>query len=247
MIVTGGAGAAGAAAVRLFTLEGASVAIFDIDVDRGHALAEELRSNGSEASFHQVDVADERSVASGVAEVEREFGGIEILFNHAGSIYTGRLHEMSLEDWDRVNAINVTSMFLTCRAVLPKMIEQQEGTILNTSSISGLTANPYGIAYCTGKGAILQFTRGVAVEYRGYGIRCNAICPGFMASPHSDRERSALDALGEPVSDADIAKMQGRICQPEEFARAALSLVSSDSTFVNGAHLVVDNGWMALS
>ncbi|MBS1862320.1 MAG: SDR family oxidoreductase [Actinobacteria bacterium] len=247
VVITGGGGGAGAATARLFAAEGARLSILDLQQAEGEALTAELRADGVEAAFHHVDVSDEAAVVAAIAATEDELGGIDVLFNHAGTFMVKRLVEMTREEWDRLMAINVTSMFLTCRATLPGMVERGGGVILNTSSVSGLTANALEIAYCATKGAILQLTKGVAIEYREHGIRCNAICPGFIRTPHGDRERAALEAQGEEVSDDVIATVQGRICEPEDIAAAALSLVSDDTRFVNGSYLLVDNGWMALT
>ncbi|MCW2976961.1 MAG: putative short-chain dehydrogenase/reductase [Actinomycetia bacterium] len=245
VILTGGAGGAGAAAARLFAAEGARLCIFDVDVEAGRALVDELVSVGHEARFHHVDVSDGIQVGEAVAHALQWLGGVDVLFNHAGTVIVRRLIDTSEEEWDRLMDVNVKSMFLTCRAVLPKMMQQGRGVILNTSSISGLTASPLESVYCTSKGAILQLTRAIAVEYRGYGIRCNAICPGFIRTPHGLREMDELTHAGEPVGEAEIRAAQGRLCEPEEVARAALSLVSADMAFVSGAHLVVDNAWQA--
>jgi NAD(P)-dependent dehydrogenase (short-subunit alcohol dehydrogenase family) len=243
VIVNGGAGGAGAAATKLFAAEGARVAVLDIQREAGEALAADLPNVG----FHHADASDAAQVDEAVAAAEEVLGGVDVLFNHAGTFLVKRLIDTTETEWDRLMAINVKSMFLTCRAVLPAMIEQGGGVILNTSSVSGLTANPLESAYCTTKGAVLQLTRAIAVEYREHGIRCNAICPGFIRTPHGLREIEELGRHGETVSDDDIAAAQGRFCEPEDVAAAALALVSDDTRFVNGAFLLVDNGWMALT
>jgi NAD(P)-dependent dehydrogenase (short-subunit alcohol dehydrogenase family) len=243
VVVNGGAGGAGAAATRLFAAEGADVAILDIDREAGEALAAELPHVG----FHRADASDAAQVEAGIAGASEQLGGIDVLFNHAGTFIVKRLIDTTEAEWDRLMAINVKSMFLTSRAVLPAMIEQRHGVILNTSSVSGLTANPFESAYCTTKGAVLQLTRAIAVEYREHGIRCNAICPGFIRTPHGLREIEELGRQGATVTDDDIAAAQGRFCEPEDIAAAALALVSDDTRFVNGAFLLVDNGWMALT
>lgn len=246
-IITGGAKGVGAAAARLFTNEGAHVAIFDVDKVAGELLVEELREQGAAAHFYAVDVSDAVGVETAVASAIAALGGVDILFNHAGTFIVRRLIDMSEEEWDRLMSINVKSMFLMSRYVLPTMIDQRSGVILNTSSISGFTASPLESAYCATKGAILQLTKAIALEYREYGIRCNAICPGFIHTDHGDRERIELSHYGQDLSDEAIAAQQGRISEPEDIAAAALSLVSDDSGFVNGTFLVVDNGLTAMT
>jgi len=126
------------------------------------------------------------------------------------------------------------------------MIAAGGGSIVCTSSISAIAATPMEVLYCTSKGACHQFARAIAVEFRERGIRCNAVCPGFVKTPHGIREVKDLQALGVDVSEAAIATAQGRMCEPEEVARAALFLASDDASFVNGAQLMVDNGFTAV-
>jgi NAD(P)-dependent dehydrogenase (short-subunit alcohol dehydrogenase family) len=137
-------------------------------------------------------------------------------------------------------------MFLVTRAVLPGMIAAGGGAIVCTSSISAVAATPMEVLYDTTKGACHMFARAIAVEFRDRGIRCNAVCPGFIRTPHGMREVAALQALGVDVSEAALAAQQGRMCEPEEVARAALFLASDESSFVNGTHLFVDNCFSAV-
>lgn len=246
-IITGGAAGAGAATARRFAAEGARVAVFDLQQELGQSLVAEIGEEGGEAIFCLVDVASDSDVRQAVQATLGAYGGIDILFNHAGTVVVERLVDMSERAWDRLMAVNVKGMFLTCRAVLPTMIAAGSGVVLNTSSISGVTASPYESAYCASKGAILQLTRAIAVEYRDEGIRCNAICPGFIRTEHGLREIDDLNARGVDVSEATIASFQARMCEPNEVASAALALVSDDMAFVNGAALFVDNGWTALT
>jgi NAD(P)-dependent dehydrogenase (short-subunit alcohol dehydrogenase family) len=131
-------------------------------------------------------------------------------------------------------------------AVLPGMIAAGGGSIVCTSSISAIAATPREVVYNTSKGACHMFARSIAVEYRDQNIRCNAVCPGFVRTPHGLREVDALNKLGVDMSDAALAVQQGRICEPEEVARAALFLASDEASFINGAHLFVDNCFTAV-
>lgn len=246
-LITGGAGGIGRAMSLLFAAEGAQVAIVDLQADAGRLLAAEITSVGDHAAFIEADVSQSASVDRALHEAVRQYGRIDILCNHAGTIIVKSLLDTTESDWDWLMATNVKSMFLMCRAVLPGMLAAGKGVIVNTSSISGSTATPMESAYCTSKGAVLQLTRAIAVEYRDKGIRCNAICPAFVRTVHGLREIEALNALGWDASEQGIASHQGRICEPEEVARAALFLASEDAKFVNGTALVVDNTWTAAS
>jgi NAD(P)-dependent dehydrogenase (short-subunit alcohol dehydrogenase family) len=169
-----------------------------------------------------------------------------VLFNHAGTIVIKPFLETTVEEWDGLHAINVRSMFLMTRAVLPHMIGAGGGSIVCTSSISAVAATPMEVLYDTTKGACHMFARAIAVEFRDRNIRCNAVCPGFIRTPHGTREIRELQALGVDVSEDALIIAQGRIGEPEEVAKAALFLASEDASFVNGAQLFVDNGFTAM-
>ncbi|HKT98463.1 MAG TPA: SDR family oxidoreductase [Paraburkholderia sp.] len=243
VLVTGGAGGMGRAASLLFAQQGAELAIVDIARDAGEQVVEEIRSQGGRATFHQADASSSEEVNHAVRAATESLGWIDGLFNHAGTIVVKPLHETTDEEYDRLMAINARSAFLTCRAVLPGMLARGRGSIVITSSIGGEKGFALESVYCMTKGAVLQLARSIAAEYRGNGIRCNAICPGFVRTAHGLREIDELDQLGQKWEDAGLAATQVRICEAGEAAAAALFLLSDDASFVNGAALYVDNGW----
>jgi NAD(P)-dependent dehydrogenase (short-subunit alcohol dehydrogenase family) len=240
-IITGGAGGCGAAAARLFAQEGATLGIIDRDVERGQALATSLG-----AAFAPADVADSAQVDAAVAQLTAVNGPANVLFNHAGTIIIKPFLECTEADWDWLMAVNVKSMFLVTKAVLPGMIAAGGGSIVCTASISASAATPMEVVYNTSKAACLMFARSIAVEFRDRGIRCNAVSPGFIATPHGLNEVKQLQALGINASPEAIAVQQGRMCQPEEVAQAALFLASQESSFVSGTELMVDNCFTAV-
>ena len=245
-IISGGATGMGAASARLFATEGAAVGVIDRNVAAGEALVAELQAAGHRAVFAQADVALKTEVEAAVVAVNAALGPVNVLFNHAGTIVIKPFLETEEADWDFLFDVNVKSMYLMTRAVLPQMLAAGGGSIVCTSSISAVYATPNEVLYDATKGACHMFARAIAVEFRDRGIRCNAVCPGFIQTPHGDREVELLAKLGVDVSDAAIAAAQGRMGKPEDVARAALYLASDDAEFVNGAQLFVDNGFSAV-
>ena len=236
----------GGAASALFAAEGAKVAIIDRNTAEAEARVNEIIAARGVAMAVTADVSKAAEVNEAVAQVEHAFGPVTVLFNHAGTIVIKPFLETTEEEWDWLHDVNVKSMYLMTKAVLPGMIGAGGGSIVCTSSISAVAATPMEVLYDTTKGAVHMFARAIAVEFRDRNIRCNAVCPGFVRTPHGLREVKELQALGVDVSEAALMAQQGRICEPEEVARAALFLASDEASFVNGAHLFVDNGFTAL-
>jgi NAD(P)-dependent dehydrogenase (short-subunit alcohol dehydrogenase family) len=245
-LISGGATGMGGAASRLFAAEGARVGIVDLNLAAAEETAAAIRAAGGQAVAVPADVSDAGQVTAAVAAVQAAFGPITVLFNHAGTIVIKPFLETTEQEWDWLHAVNVKSMFLMTRAVLPQMIAAGGGSIVCTSSISAVAGTPMEVLYDTTKGACHMFARAIAVEFRDRNIRCNAVCPGFIETPHGLREVRDLAALGVDVSEAAIIAAQGRIGRAEEVAQAALFLASDDASFVNGTHLFVDNGFTAI-
>jgi len=245
-IVTGAGSGMGAASAKLFAAEGARVAVVDVNAIGADAVAKEIREAGGIAISVACDLTDEKQVASAVKAIEAAHGPCTALFNHAGGLTVKPFLELSLGDWDALFAKNVTSMFLMTRAVLPGMIAAGGGAIVCTSSISAMYATPGEVLYDASKGACHMFARAIAIEFRERGVRCNTVCPGFVDTPHGRREIKELTAIGVAATEEDIAQAQGRLGRPEDIAKIALFLLSDDSEFVNGAHVVADGGFSAV-
>ncbi len=244
-LITGGAGGMGRAASIQFAAAGARVVILDIDQAQGESAVTEINNNGGDALFIQADVSNSTQVEQAIATAVSTFGPINILFNHAGTIIVKPLHETSEADYDRLMNINVRSAFLVCRAIVKHMLDHNGGSIVITSSIGGEKGFALESLYCMTKGAVLQLARSISTEYREHGIRCNAVCPGFVKTAHGLREIDELDGLGQKWNEADLTGAQVRICEAHEVASAALYLASDEASFVNGTALYVDNGWYA--
>jgi NAD(P)-dependent dehydrogenase (short-subunit alcohol dehydrogenase family) len=247
VVVSGGADGVGRAAAVRFAREGGRLAILDIQDDKGEETARKIRADGGAAAFFHADVSQQAQVRVAMAQVLEAFGTIDVLFNHAGTVVVKPFLETTMEDWDRLMAVNVSSMVHACQAAIPVMLASSGGAIVNTCSVSGLSASALEAAYCVSKGACIQLTRALAVEFRDRGIRCNAVCPALIRTAHGLREAQELVAQGQDWSEADVARMQGRICEPEEVAAAVLFLASDDASFINGEVLTVDNAQMAMT
>lgn len=241
VIIAGGAGGVGRAASLLFAAEGASVCIFDIQDDAGRRTVAEIEAAGGSARYLSTDVSKSELVTRSVEKIMVDWDRVDVLFNHAGTVIVKPFLETTEADWRRLMDINFMSMVFVSQSVIPHMLRAGGGTIVNTASISGLTASALESAYCTTKGACIQLTRSIAAEFRDQHIRCNAISPAFIRTDHGLREIKELTEQGKPVTEQSIAKKQGRFCEPEEVARVVLFLASNDSSFINGEVIVVDN------
>ena len=244
-LITGGASGIGRATARLFACAGAAVAIADLNEQAGQAVAEEIVNNGGRAIFETADVTRGADCKRIVERAMREFGGIHILFNNAGIIRRASVLELSEEDWDRVMAVNVKSMFLMSREVIPLMAQAGGGSIINMASGWGLAAGPKAAVYCASKGAVVLLTKAMAVDHGPQNIRVNCICPG---DTDTAMLRSEAQQLREPTDrflEEAARRPLGRVGRPEEIAQAALYLASDAASFVTGTALVVDGGGLA--
>ncbi|MGD9919871.1 MAG: SDR family NAD(P)-dependent oxidoreductase [Pseudorhodoplanes sp.] len=246
ILVSGGANGVGSASVRLFAEHGARIAVVDRDHTAGALLAAEMAAAGYDVFFYAADVSLPSESEAAVTATLRRFGRIDVLFNHAGIIIVKPFIEFTVEEWDELMDNNAKSAFLMTRLVLPGMLEQGAGTIINTSSTGVRAGTHLEAVYCASKAAMNQLARSIAVEYRDRGIRCNTICPSFIRTRHGAHEIEQLRAYGVLASEQDVNIMQGRICEPEEVAAVALFLASDDSSFINGAEIFVDNTFTAV-
>jgi NAD(P)-dependent dehydrogenase (short-subunit alcohol dehydrogenase family) len=241
--ITGAASGIGAASALRFAQEGASLAGFDLKESFEDDWAAAVKAAPA-ACFTTGDVRDHQALTDAVAAVKERFGRIDVLLNSAGVAGGGPVHLISLEDWDRVVDINLRGTFLASRCVLPLMLEQQSGSIVNLASVEGIEGFEGGSAYNASKGAVMLLTRNMAMDYARKGIRVNAICPGFIETPlFQDVFGSpGLEGPREAIRDAS---QLGRFGRPEEIANAALFLASEEASYVTGHALVVDGGYTA--
>ncbi|MBS9718436.1 SDR family oxidoreductase [Pseudohalocynthiibacter aestuariivivens] len=244
-VITGGATGIGRATALAFAREGAKVSIFDIQIEEGFETVDLIRKAGGEAEFFQADLTKADEIDRAFDGSIAAFGPYNVLFNHAGTIIVKPLHETTEEDYDWLMDVNVKSAFLVCRRAVREMSENGGGSIVITSSIAAELGYALESVYCMSKGAVLQLARTISTEYRDAGIRCNAVCPGFVETAHGLKEIAELDAAGQEWEVSGMAATQGRICYPEEVAAAVVFLASDEASFVNGNATYVDNGWYA--
>ena len=244
-VITGGATGMGRSTALAFAKEGATVSVFDINAVEAEKTTKMIQDAGGTAAFFQCDVTKADEVDKAFDASVAEFGPYNVLFNHAGSIIVKSLHETSEEEYDWLMDLNVKSAFLVCRRAVREMAETGGGSIVITSSIAAELGYALESIYCMSKAAVLQLSRTISTEYRDAGIRCNAICPGFVETAHGLKEIAELDAAGQEWEDSGMAATQGRICYPEEVARTVVFLASDEASFVNGTATYVDNGWHA--
>jgi NAD(P)-dependent dehydrogenase (short-subunit alcohol dehydrogenase family) len=244
-IVTGAAGGIGAATARALAEEGARVAVVDLDPAGAEQVAAAIREAGGTATAVVTDVADEAAVQSLVAQVVEAWGGVDVLVNNAGIIRRSTAPETTVEEWDRVFAVNVRSVFLMCKHVVPVMAAAGRGSIINTGSGWGLKGGGRAVSYCASKGAVVNLTRALAIDHGPDGIRVNSVNPGDIDTGMlgNEAQQLGIDAAAMLAEAAD--RPLGRIGQPQEVASAMVWLASDDSSFVTGSAVVVDGGGIA--
>lgn len=236
-VITGGCSGIGLATARKFTAEGATVVIGDLDTSNGADIARELGG-----SFVRTNVAVEEEVNALFAHAKSAYGRVDVAFNNAGisPADDDSILKTGIDAWDKVQQVNLTSVFLCCRAVLPYMLEQGKGSIINTASfVAIMGAATSQISYTASKGGVLAMTRELGVQFAKKGIRVNAVCPGPVNTPllqelfAKDPERAARRLIHIPM---------GRFAEPEEIANAVAFLASDESSFITATDFLVDGG-----
>ena len=242
-LITGSGFGIGRASALLFAEEGAKVAVNARTPGRGPETVKMIKAKGGEAFFVQADVSKSDDVKRMIKTTLDTYGRIDILFNHAG-ISQGNTYmaDTSEEEWDNIIDTNLKGIFLGSKYTIPVMLKQGGGVIINTSSVLGIVGGPRRSVYAASKAAIIQLSKVMAYEYGSQNIRVNCICPGAVETGLMEKAKTntpgfAFDVWGQVVP-------MGRQGQPKEIAQAALYLASDDSTYVNGAALVIDGGWI---
>jgi NAD(P)-dependent dehydrogenase (short-subunit alcohol dehydrogenase family) len=237
----------GKASAVLLAREGAKVFAVDRDLEAANETRDIIGGERGQCTAYQCDVSVAAEVESMVAACIAAYGRIDILFNNVGMQVVGGPLEVSEADWDRLMTVNVKSMYLTCRAVIPHMLKQGGGSIINNSSTAGIRFTYANVAYSASKGAVKQLSQNIGVQYAAKGIRCNAVLPGYIATPRiTDRlKRSNPDDYEEKIKQRQMAVPTGTLGSGWDVAYGVLYLASDESKFVNATELVIDGGQTA--
>jgi len=240
-LISGGARGMGAVEAKMFAAEGAKVVIGDMLGDEGRQVEAEINESGGECVFVQLDVTDENAWQDAVATTVARFGKLDILINNAGIARINSVEDTTSEEWDLVMDINAKGVFLGTKAAIPEIRKAGGGSIVNISSIAGLTGGCTS-SYAASKGAVRLLTKSTAIQYAADGIRCNSVHPGVIETPMTTPimlntpEGRELNASRHPL---------GRFGQPEDIAYGVLFLASDESSFMTGSELVIDGGLTA--
>ena len=243
--ISGATSGIGEGTARLFAIEGAKVALVGLNPAAGGRIAAEINNAGGDAVYFDCDVTDEAQVAHSVDETARLYGGLQIVVNSAGVVQIRMLHEYTAEQWDGLMAVNLRSIFFSFKHAYPHLKKNTKSYVVNLGSISSFVGQSSTPAYTTSKGAVLQLSRSIALDYARDGIRCNCVCPGITDTPML---REHLNKTGDP--DLALADRLHRVplataLTPTDIARSILYLSCEDSAGVTGTSLVVDAGYTA--
>ncbi len=243
-VVTGGGQGIGAAVARMLAAEGAAVVVAARSADRIGRVAGEIKKAGGNAWALQCDVTDAASVHGLAQAAGRRAGVVDILVNNAGAAHSAPLSKITLDDWNRVLAVNATGTFLCTQAFLPAMLMRKQGSVVNVASVAGLDGARYIAAYAAAKHAVIGLTRSVAAELEGTGVTCNAVCPGYVDTEMTKQSVArVVGKTGKSPEDALAAMLaaagQERLITVDEVAQAVLALCDPKGERANGAAVTI--------
>jgi NAD(P)-dependent dehydrogenase (short-subunit alcohol dehydrogenase family) len=243
--ISGAASGMGEAIASLFAEEGAAVALIDVQTEKGRAVANRIRNDGGRAIFVDCDVRREDQVRNSIEQTVNEFGGLHIVVNCAGIVQVKQLHELDVADWDRLMDINVKSIFLSTKHAIPHLRTNTRSYIVNIGSIASFVSQSSTPAYVASKGAVMQLSKSIALDYAADGVRCNCVCPGITDTPMF---RQHMDKASDPAA-AIAARLKrvpmGVSLTPRDIAKSVLYFSCEDSAGVTGTTLIIDAGYLA--
>jgi NAD(P)-dependent dehydrogenase (short-subunit alcohol dehydrogenase family) len=243
--ISGATKGIGEGAALLLAREGAAVALIGRNENDGRRVLRAIKRTGGKAIFIRCDVAREEEVRASIEQTVSAFGGLHILVNNAGIVEVRLLHDYTAEQWDRVMDVNVKSMFFAFKHAFPHLRKNRRGYVVNLGSISSFVGQSGTPVYTASKGAVLQLSRSIALDYARYGIRCNCVCPGITDTPML---RQHLNAASDP--EAQLAERLNRVplnvaLTPADVAKSILYFSCEDSAGITGTSLIVDAGYLA--
>ncbi|MCI6735400.1 MAG: SDR family oxidoreductase [Aerococcus urinaeequi] len=237
-IITGAGSGFGRATAELYTKEGAKVVVVDYNEETAQQTAAGIRENGGEAVAVKADVSNESDVKHFIQTAIDTYGQIDILFNNAGIYAPGTVEDTSMDDWNQSLNVNITALFLASKYAIP-YLKETKGNIINTASAGGIIGFPDAISYATTKGAVISFTRAMAVDYAEAGVRINAVCPGTGVTGMT-KDLLEIDEIYQGFVAPIPMK---RLGEAKDVANAALFLGSNQASYITGHALPVDGGW----
>jgi dihydroanticapsin dehydrogenase len=244
-IVTGAASGIGEASAIRLAEEGAAVVCADINGEGVNKVAAAIVASGGRALGYAIDISDSAQCDEIVAKAVELYGAVDILVNNAGVNLPGVFHEVTNATIEKTLSVNVMGAMYLTRAALPHMLKNSRGSIVNMSSVNGLVSEPFLSVYSASKGAIVMFTRGIALDYAKTGIRCNAICPGWVDTPINHAHAKMLGGLDHVYKTIDSFQPIGRPGTSREIANLVLFLASDEASFMTGSIVSADGGMTA--
>ncbi len=244
-IVTGAASGIGLATSKLFAEMGAIIVLIDINESDGIVITEQIRETGGKAKFFRCDVTSDSECKKTINAIYKEFGKIDILFNNAGVIRRKNVVELEEKDWNLIVDVNLKSIYLLSKHVIPIMIKGSGGSIINNGSGWGIKGGSNAVAYCAAKGGVVNMTRAMAIDHGKHGIRVNCVCPGDVDTPLLRGEAKQLGVDEDMFMKEAAERPLNRVGNPEDIAYAVLYLASDLSSWVTGTSIIVDGGGLA--
>lgn len=241
-MITGAGSGIGKETALLFAKEGATIVVNDLNEQSGQQTVEEIHLTNGKATFIQGNVTEQKDVAYLVEETIERFGKIDVLFNNAGISGIGQLHQVEPEAWEKVMKVNVFGVYLVSKYVVPHMMEQQSGSIINMSSCIAEIGLADRASYAASKGAVLSLTKSMQVDYAKYNIRVNALLPGTIYTPFVEKYVSESENPDATIATIKKRQLSDELGKPTDVAYAALYLASDESKFMMGTPFYIDGG-----